>query len=108
MRTAADKHDSVQSALIKMPLLTGQPARGVGRHHALAGRERCIRRRGLFPAEAREKGNARRARCHAREAALEVIRSRPRFGYNRYIFTGRTTGPSRNFYTGKERFDAEK
>jgi integrase len=58
-----------------------------------------------IPAEAREKGNARELVLP--EAALQVIRSRPRLESNPYIFAGRTTGPLRNFYTGKERFDAE-
>jgi integrase len=99
--SAADKHD-VFGALVKMLLLTGQRREKVA---TMRWQDVSVDGVWTIPAEAREKGNARELVLP--EAALQVIRSRPRFESNPYIFAGRTTGPLRNFYTGKERFDAE-
>jgi len=101
MWKAADNHD-VFGALIKMLLLTGQRREKVA---TIRWQDVSVDGVWTIPAEAREKGNARELVLP--EAALEVIRSRPRLESNSYIFAGRTTGPLRNFYTGKERFDAE-
>ena len=101
MWTAADKHD-VFGALIKMLLLTGQRREKVA---TMRWQDVSVDGVWTIPAEAREKGNARELVLP--EAALQVIRSRPRLESNPYIFAGRTTGPLRNFYTGKGRFDAE-
>ena len=98
---AADKHD-VFGALIKMLLLTGQRREKVA---TMRWQDVSVDGVWTIPAEAREKGNARELVLP--EAALEVIRARAKVESNPYIFAGRTTGPLRNFYTGKERFDAD-
>ena len=101
MWTAADQHD-VFGALVKMLLLTGQRREKVA---TMRWQDVSVDGVWTIPAEAREKGNARELVLS--ETALQVIRSRPRLESNPYIFAGRTTGPLRNFYTGKGRFDAE-
>jgi integrase len=101
MWTVAGEHD-VFGALVKTLLLTGQRREKVA---TMRWQDVSVDGVWTIPAEAREKGNARELVLP--EAALQVIRSRPRLESNPYIFAGRTIGPLRNFYTGKGRFDAE-
>ena len=85
MWTAADKQ-GVFGALIKMLLLTGQRREKVA---TMRWQDVSVDGVWTIPAEAREKGNARELVLP--EAALQVIRSRPRLETNPYIFAGRTT-----------------
>jgi integrase len=101
MWKAADKH-GVFGALVKTLLLTGQRREKVA---TMRGQDVSVDDVWTIPAEAREKGNARELALP--EAALQVIPSRPRLESSPYVFAGRTAGPLCNFYTGKERFDAE-
>src|SRR6476659_3695778 len=99
--SAADQHGTF-GALVKTLLLTGQRREKVA---TMRWQDVSIDGVWTIPAVAREKNNARELVLP--EAVLQFIRSRPRFESNPYVFSGRSIGPLRNFYTGKERFDAE-
>jgi integrase len=89
-------------AFVKLALLTAQR-----REKVCAMRWEDISDDGVWtiPSEAREKGNAKTLPLP--EAALKVIRSRPRLESNPFVIAGRTTGPVKNLDRGKAAMDAE-